>query len=165
MSIVAPTAGGNDGVRAVNLDGDTRDAKTSVLLRARLFVFSILFSICKDVEPSWAIVLASKVVEFLQLVSFPMDEASAYPWNAGTTSWLSSISLAFRLCTLITLSHEHVLLECASAYCISAQFDSSSLSLFCLAAVFRAPCCTDCMSSCTQILCGPRARPPRCRFG
>jgi hypothetical protein len=105
MNIVAPTAGGNDGVRAGNLDdGDSRDAKKSVLLRARLFVFSILYAVCKDVEPSWAIVLASKLVEFLQLVSFPMDEASAYPWNAGTTSWLSSISLAFRLCTLSVLS-------------------------------------------------------------
>ena len=100
MNVVNATAGGSDGARAGGLDGETRDAKKSVLLRARLFVFSALFAICKDVEPSFAIVLASKVVEFLQLVSFPMDAASAYPWNAGSVSWLSSISLAFRLCTL-----------------------------------------------------------------
>lgn len=130
MNIVTATAGGNDGVRAGNLDGEARDAKKSVLLRARLFVFSALYAICKDVEPSWAIVLASKVVEFLQLVSFPMDEASAYPWNAGTTSWLSSISLAFRLCTFIHYFMDSGCTIRAFPSPAPAQFDSS-LTLFC----------------------------------
>lgn len=66
-------------------------------------MFNILFALSKDLESSSAIVVLGMLIEFFQLLSFPLDSTSAFPWNQSTVSWISDISRYIRVCTCFSL--------------------------------------------------------------
>jgi hypothetical protein len=66
---------------------DDAAVHVSALQRSRLFVASVLFSMCKGFETSVLLIGVNNLVEFLQLLGFAFyDKLTVpFPWNAGTT--------------------------------------------------------------------------------
>ena len=83
-------------------DDEVDASSNSILARSSAFVASVIALMCKEVENASFFVGLGFLIEFLQLLSFPLYDhmRTAFPWNASVTSWLGSIAAAFRVCTL-----------------------------------------------------------------
>jgi hypothetical protein len=71
----------------------------------------VLYILCKEVQTNSLFVIMGMVVDFFQLIAFPLNNRIPFPWNTETVGWLQSIANIARIsassvkCQIISMPH------------------------------------------------------------